>query len=148
MGSEGKYIEKIIADERTNSLIVMANDEAMSAVVALISELDVDVDPASRAKIHVVYLEHAKSEDVASVLSNLAESGRSNDRSSRRARSRRSPAGPGNARGAAAARGGADAEKEGVLRQPLTMVSESPATRIRTHWSSWPRKTSSQSCGR
>ena len=56
----------------------MANDEAMSAVVALISELDVDVDPASRAKI-VVYLEHAKSEDVASVLSNLAESGRSND---------------------------------------------------------------------
>jgi len=113
VGSEGKYIEKIIADERTNSLIVMANDEAMSAVVALIAELDVDVDPASRAKIHVVYLEHAKSEDVASVLSNLAESGRSNDRSSRRARSRRSPAGAGNGRGAAAARGGADAEKGG-----------------------------------
>ena len=113
VGSEGKYIEKIIADERTNSLIVMANDEAMSAVVALISELDVDVDPASRAKIHVVYLEHAKSEDVASVLSNLAESGRSNDRSSRRARNRRSPAGAGNPRGAAAARGGADADKGG-----------------------------------
>jgi general secretion pathway protein D len=79
VGSEGKYIEKIIADERTNSLIVMANDEAMLAVLNLIAELDVDVDPSSRAQIHVVYLEHAKSEEVASVLSNLAQSGQSKD---------------------------------------------------------------------
>ena len=57
VGAEGKYIEKIIADERTNALIVMANDEAMKAVLELINELDVDVDPSSRAQIHVVYLE-------------------------------------------------------------------------------------------
>ncbi len=114
VGKEGKYIEKIIADERTNSLIVMANDEAMNAVVALIAELDVDVDPASRAQIHVVYLEHAKAEDVASVLSNLAESGSSRDRTSR-ARGRRPTGTPGvgGARGNAAARGGADADKSG-----------------------------------
>ena len=79
VGAEGKYIEKIIADERTNALIVMANDEAMTAVLELINELDVDVDPSSRAQIHVVYLEHAKSEDVASVLSNLAQGGNSKD---------------------------------------------------------------------
>ena len=49
VGSEGKYIEKIISDERTNSLIIIANSEAMEAVSQLIAELDVDVDPASRA---------------------------------------------------------------------------------------------------
>jgi len=80
VGAEGKYIEKIIADERTNSLIVMANDEAMTAVIELIQELDVDVDPSSRAQIHVVYLEHAKAEDISNVLSNLAQTGQRNDR--------------------------------------------------------------------
>ena len=73
VGAEGKYIEKIIADERTNSLIIMANDEAMAAVLELINELDVDVDPSSRAQIHVVYLENAKAEDIANVLSNLSD---------------------------------------------------------------------------
>ena len=56
VGSQGKYIEKIVADERTNRLIILANDEAMEAVAKLIAEVDVDVDPANRAQIHVVYL--------------------------------------------------------------------------------------------
>ncbi len=91
VGAEGKYIEKIISDERTNSLIVMANDEAMEAVKKLIAQLDVDVDPSSRAQIHVVYLEHSKAEDVSQVLSNLASGGSSknntsNARNSRNAR--------------------------------------------------------------
>jgi general secretion pathway protein D len=110
VGKEGKYIEKIIADERTNSLIVMANDEAMSAVVELIIELDVDVDPSSRAQIHVVYLEHAKSEDVASVLSNLADSGRSNDRGNQRTRARRTSNPRTGTSAAAGARGGDGAD--------------------------------------
>jgi general secretion pathway protein D len=73
VGSEGKYIEKIISDERTNSLLVLANEEALEAVTQLIADLDVDVDPSSRAQIHVVYLEHAKAEDVSQVLSNLSD---------------------------------------------------------------------------
>lgn len=79
VGSEGKYIEKIIADERTNSLIVLANEEAMAAVKRLIADLDVDVDPASRAQIHVIYLEHAKAADVAQVLSNLSDTSSSSN---------------------------------------------------------------------
>jgi general secretion pathway protein D len=95
VGAEGKYIEKIIADERTNSLIVMANDEAMKAVIELIQELDVDVDPSSRAQIHVVYLEHAKAEDISNVLSNLAQTGQRNGRNTTsRASNRRRSAGP------------------------------------------------------
>ena len=73
VGEEGKYIDKIISDERTNSIIIRANEEALEAVAELVAKLDVDVDPASRAQIHVVYLEHAKAEDIAQVLSNLSQ---------------------------------------------------------------------------
>jgi len=47
VGAQGKYIEKIVADERTNRLIILANDEAMEAVRKLLAEVDVDVDPAN-----------------------------------------------------------------------------------------------------
>ena len=70
---DGQYISKVISDERTNSLIILANEEAMQKIRDVISELDRDVDPSSRSQIHVVYLEHAKAEDVATVLSNLSE---------------------------------------------------------------------------
>jgi general secretion pathway protein D len=81
VGKEGKYIQKIISDERTNSLLVLANAEAMQAVKDLVAKLDVDVDPQSRAQIHVRYLEHAKSEDVAQVLSQLSQGGSSSSSS-------------------------------------------------------------------
>ena len=87
-----KYIEKIISDERTNSLIVMANENALETITQLIKDLDVDVDPASRAQIHVVYLEHAKAEDIAQVLSNLSNNTNGNSRNSSRSNSRNNSA--------------------------------------------------------
>ncbi len=89
VGAEGKYIQQIIADERTNSLLILANEEAIKAVVALIEQIDVDVDPTSRARINVVYLEHAKAEDVAQVLTNLAQGGNSSSNNSRNSRTSR-----------------------------------------------------------
>ncbi|MED5372747.1 MAG: type II secretion system secretin GspD [Myxococcota bacterium] len=83
VGKQGSYIEKIVADDRTNRLIILANDAAMEKVQELIDELDADVDPANRAKIHVVYLEHAKAEDVASTLAALSQ-GSSNNATTRR----------------------------------------------------------------
>ena len=67
----------------------MANEEALSDVLALIEDLDVDVDPSSRAQIHVLYLEHAKAEDVAQVLSNLTEGTRSSSSRNNAARNNR-----------------------------------------------------------
>lgn len=84
-GKESKYIDKVLADERTNSLIVIANDEGQKAVLDLLAEIDVDVDPSNRSQIHVVYLEHAKAEEVATVLSNLSESGGQSTTTPRRA---------------------------------------------------------------
>lgn len=114
VGSEGSYIQKMVADERTNSLILLANEEAMAKVLALIAELDRDVDPASRSQIHVVYLEHAKAEDVAQVLSNLSQANRTGGAAQQRttqqtaAQRRNQPAGgaPADA-GPGAAEGGA-----------------------------------------
>ncbi len=79
---EGKFIQKIISDERTNSLVVQANEEALKAILELVEELDVDVDPEKNAKIHVIYLEHASAETVADVLANLANSSSSGTSSS------------------------------------------------------------------
>ena len=88
VGAQGKYIEKIVADERTNRLIILANDEAMEAVRKLLAEVDVDVDPANRAQIHVVYLEHADATEVAATLSNLSEGGSTNSRTPPRSNTR------------------------------------------------------------
>jgi general secretion pathway protein D len=74
VGTEGAFISKIISDERTNSLILLANDEAITKVKELVAMVDVDIDPASRAQIHVIYLDHANAADVSSVLSNLSQS--------------------------------------------------------------------------
>jgi general secretion pathway protein D len=74
-GSPAKYISKVLSDERTNSLIVLANDQGHKVVTDLVADLDVDIDLASRSQIHVVRLEHAKAEDVAKVLNDLSQGG-------------------------------------------------------------------------
>jgi general secretion pathway protein D len=72
-GDESKFIAQVIDDERTNALIVLANEDGHQAVRELIAKVDVDVDP--QGEIHVVYLEHAKAEEVAAVLASLSEGG-------------------------------------------------------------------------
>jgi general secretion pathway protein D len=116
-GQETSFIGKVLSDERTNSLIVLANEEGHAAIDEIIREIDVDVDLSSRSQIHVVYLQHAKAEEVASVLSNLSQSGSNSQTQSRgtaatrRARATEAAAG---ADGAASAADGAD-EAGGVL---------------------------------
>ena len=66
-------ISKIIADERTNQLIVKANKRSFEAIKRLISKLDVPISEAEQGRIHVYYLENAKAEDLASTLSSLTQ---------------------------------------------------------------------------
>lgn len=81
VGTEGVFISKIISDERTNSVILMANEAALADVQALVAKLDVDIDPSSRSQIHVVYLANAKAADVAGILRDLSYSSNSGSRS-------------------------------------------------------------------
>lgn len=74
-GAESKYISKVLDDERTNSLIVLANQDGHKAVRDLIAKLDVDTDPSSGSQIHVVALENAKAEEVATIMSQLSQEG-------------------------------------------------------------------------
>ncbi len=73
-GEESKFIAKVVEDERTNALIVLANDDGHGAVKDIIAKVDVNVTP--EGEIHVVYLKYAKAEEVQSVLSSLSQGGR------------------------------------------------------------------------
>jgi len=63
-------IGKIIPEERTNKLIVIAGARSFNRVMQLIRQLDV---PAGEGGVHVYYLENAKAEDVAATLQALAQ---------------------------------------------------------------------------
>ena len=61
---------KIIADERTNSIIVVADEDTTARVRALIFQLDSEVDLSGR-RFYVYRCQHASAEDLAEVLSGL-----------------------------------------------------------------------------
>jgi len=61
---------KIVADERTNTLIVLASEAETERVKDLIRLLDKET-PMGNEKIRVYYLEHAKAEDLATALQSL-----------------------------------------------------------------------------
>lgn len=66
-------INTIIADERTNALIVHANGKGADQVRALVTKLDKKL-PAQvgGGKIHVVYLQFADSEEISKTLNNIS----------------------------------------------------------------------------
>lgn len=62
---------KVIPYERTNSIIVVADEEEMESVRDLVETLDVETEVVE-GEIHVYYLKNAVAEDLSKVLSNLA----------------------------------------------------------------------------
>jgi general secretion pathway protein D len=73
---EGGIINTIIADERTNNLIVHANAKGADQVRELVNKLDQKI-PAQTGggKVHVVYLQFAEAEAIATTLNNLSQAG-------------------------------------------------------------------------
>lgn len=69
----GGIISKIIPDEQTNSLLVLANRAGFDQLIELVRRLDVRVSDTGR--IHVYYCEYAKAEDLAATLASLAGGG-------------------------------------------------------------------------
>ncbi len=63
---------KLIPDERTNSLIVLATAQTIEMIKGIIGKLDQEV-PRGKGNIHVHYLEHAVAEDLASILTGVAQ---------------------------------------------------------------------------
>jgi len=61
---------KILPDERTNSLIVLANPEDTEIIRDLVTELDVE-RPVEASNVHVIYLNHAEAADLVKSLSTV-----------------------------------------------------------------------------
>ncbi len=61
---------KFVADERTNTMIVLASEVETLRIKRLINMLDRET-PRGKGKIHVYYLENAKAEDLAKVLQEI-----------------------------------------------------------------------------
>lgn len=67
-------VSKLVPDERTNSLIIVASEAETKRILELVQKLDVPLPPG-RKKINVYYLENAKAEEVLQVLSQLSGRG-------------------------------------------------------------------------
>ena len=65
-------VVKVIAYERTNSLIVFAPRAQIDKIQELLNELDAEV-PRGEGNIRVYYLQHANAEELVKVLTNLPE---------------------------------------------------------------------------
>jgi len=70
-----KDVSKIIADVRTNSLIVLASKRAIDEVKDIIAKLDVPLEMAESGTIHVHYLKYANAVELASTLSAITSGG-------------------------------------------------------------------------
>ncbi|WP_020589799.1 type II secretion system secretin GspD [Desulfobacter curvatus] len=69
--SEDLSVE-MVADERTNSIILLASEQESAQITTLVDALDKEV-PKGEEKIRVYYLEHATAEDLAAVLQEIPE---------------------------------------------------------------------------
>ena len=71
---EGGIINTIIADDRTNTLIVHANSKGADQVRELVAKLDQKIpSPSGGGKVHVIYLQYADAEQISTTLNNLSQ---------------------------------------------------------------------------
>lgn len=66
---KGVSIKKILADERTNSLIILASERGYMRLLEMIRQLDVPLEGEGR--IHVHPIQYGDAEQISSTLSNL-----------------------------------------------------------------------------
>ncbi len=66
----GRAEAKIIPDERTNALIVLASALDMKEIEGLIERIDIPT-PTGKEDVHVYYLQYANAEDLSTVLSDI-----------------------------------------------------------------------------
>ena len=65
----GESLTKILADERTNSLIIVATERSYLRILEMLKYLDVSMEGGG--KIHVHHLQHSDAEELANTLQSL-----------------------------------------------------------------------------
>jgi len=66
-------VSKILADDRTNKLIIIASEEGLKQIMALKRKLDIPAEGAGEGQVHVLRLRHANAEELASTLASLSQ---------------------------------------------------------------------------
>ena len=118
IGGARSRAPKILADERTNSLIVVADEDTTARIRALVSELDSPVD-LSGINFYVYRCQHATAQELADVLSALSGGGGGGGGTGRTASSRESLGGDqgggllGGSRGSRGSRSSSSRSKSG-----------------------------------
>lgn len=69
-GAAASVVQKVVADERTNSLIVLGSERGIEQVRRFIEQMDVPVEGGG-GQIHVYYLQNVKAEDISQTLASL-----------------------------------------------------------------------------
>ncbi|MCF8068672.1 MAG: type II secretion system secretin GspD [Desulfobacterales bacterium] len=72
-------IVKFVADERTNTVVILASEENTQKIKTLVIELDREA-PRGKGKIQVYYLQNADAEALAKVLQELPTKGATQDK--------------------------------------------------------------------
>ncbi|MCQ2444695.1 MAG: type II secretion system secretin GspD [Mailhella sp.] len=65
-------VSHVTADERTNTLLVYGDEEALSIASRMVAELDIPT-PKGKGDVHLIKLANARAEDLAAVLNTLVE---------------------------------------------------------------------------
>lgn len=77
-------VHKIIADERTNKLLVIASDKAFEKIQEVIAMIDVpSTDGSSQGQVHVYYLKNSDATKISKTLNTLTQTSRKSSRRKR-----------------------------------------------------------------
>ena len=109
-------ITKMIPDERSNQLIVVANEQAYAWLLTIMKKLDVPIEGGGDGRFHIYYCENANCDELAATLS--AVTGRLGDRRGGGPPHRRGPRCP------ARPRAGARAPAPGAAGQQPSQLFE------------------------
>jgi general secretion pathway protein D len=108
-GTGGGGLLRVLADEQTNSLIIVGSNEGYLRLLEFLKR--VDTAPAAEGRIHVLSLQHAVADELAQTLTRMLSGTAAATGGGRAARGQAAAAAP-----AAGGGGGADGLFEGTVR--------------------------------
>jgi general secretion pathway protein D len=114
-------VSKVIADERTNRLLIMATERAYRRVKRFIKSIDIPIE--GDGQVHIHQLNHAKAADLATVLSNLSQEAKNRANQGAAGGARRPRAAAAAAK-ADAAGGGADGGSAALFEGEVSVTAD------------------------
>ncbi len=70
---KNESLSLVTPDERTNSIIVVGNQDGIERIVRLVQELDYPLDPADAGGVYVYYVKHGEAKKIADTLNGIAQ---------------------------------------------------------------------------